>query len=288
MQATMSEHHRKLLGQYRDTLRVEEGIENAEEYLERYGSDSIPKLARELPAHIFARHFPENSQDIVISLTNPRTQSTAHHLTEGEAGRLAQAGMNVEQRAKISANYLPQYLERKYFQSLLKDIADASTDENLSEASSIEQYQQLDAAEAYRDEDGSGVDLDKGFYRDIYYTNYYKLATDKGSDIPRWGKNIARKAYFEELAIISPHVAFIGGYMAWEATKRNFGDQLVAHSDPEGMTVSAVHGHLFKAPNYYVVPIAHISHRGNGGQPWVDSRDQLQRTCRRLSEAGII
>jgi hypothetical protein len=197
----------------------------------------------------FCRVYPRNDQDVMIVFSNPKLSSSGFKGSDNY--RLSMTD-DMEKREQISME--GSYILRENDKGQAKKTREMMS--KLSEsAGNLESIQIPLPTEPEEIKDVG--------HEGIYYTNFYKFATENSGKIPEWAKDnnsIASKFLQEEIRSIDPSIIIVFGATAW---KYGFKERVVptddTHPKLEESSISDVKGLPMKEPetDTRVIPLEH-------------------------------
>lgn len=120
------------------------------------------------------------------------------------------------------------------------------------------------------------------FFSDVYYTNWYKFATNGvgriDSDV-KDPESFASRSLRRELAVVNPDLVLLFGRLPWVHSLRPYCNPL--GDAPKGASITEAQNHLYEcalpSTSFHVLPYNHPSDR-NRGRGANHDQDQLRRS----------
>lgn len=275
----LSEHFERCYGDYVKEIQRERGYENLRKYLREFDGlpadktnrTSLMEAIKDYSMAPLTRFFPENDQRVAIVAANPGLASNPRFYLEGEGAALHEADGDPRKMARVSKNYLPEYLTRndnswdKLVNILQTEVpnlpnphTEVTTSEYLQEAASRHPHEPLS--------NSSRVDHDTGFFSDVYYTNAYKFATNGTTDVDNWDFGVPYLS--KELQTVSPDLVVCTSKLSWQMVlsgcdrnqvngKNNAPVTTSWYKIPDNTQVDKARYSAYKTENFAIANIRH-------------------------------
>ncbi|QLC35462.1 hypothetical protein EFA46_014535 (plasmid) [Halarchaeum sp. CBA1220] len=300
-----------LLDAYMMTLR-EDGITTISDFLRKVSKvldgdgldeDVAVEIASQLEAdklglHVFFRCLPFNDQPLMFLMNNPKLDSNPSDFQKQdvqipdnvEVYDLDERYPDTSAMAAATANYLSTTLDGKwgdYSERVIRNICSATSGIDIWEIG-LESYFQAGLARDYEKGEGNGVTPTKGFFKDFYYTNLYKIPTVDGREVFDSIESLAEETIHLEIELADPDVVFVAGVPAWEFV---YNDETLDVSPHESTSADLeemenAHGRLFKSTERYFVPLYHPASHRNFRQ--AEQVRNLNSTLEKLVDDGVL
>jgi len=252
-----------------------DGIEDAGDYVEKidqedgasdFSGDVIEKFS-EVPMRALTRAYPGGNQDIVIAELNPKLNTDPAYLNGGESEELgpldyiapvADEGAYTDDFVTACVNdwnnnnYGDIGKQVYYRRELLHELNNIGS---TVEFTNINEY-------TYESDPPS-------VYRDIYFTNIYKFATNRGDDLNAFNsiKKASTDVFISEISQVNPDlvigafdqgVSDSGLFETLSPDPPNDGPE-----DLSNINVSDIHGEIYNVPEWDNARLVTTAHPGN-------------------------